>query len=147
MTYQNTAKEPIDQDFRQIVITLSSHISLPCLIDLSVINVADNPIVSFIQNHTVYYLEDSFEFVFLFDAALLTISDEDNSFLSQATVFVTNQPREVVDKLYLLESSNFTILGNGTNEIIVISLEDQLPHQSFIDIVSGISFSSTDQAA
>ena len=146
MTYENTAEEPINQDIRQIIITLSSHLSSPCLISLRVINVADQSIISFIQNYTVDYLEDNSEPVFLFNTTLLTISDQDNSFLSQATIVVTNQPIGIEDVLYVLGNSEFGILGNGTNQVRIVSLADQLPHQSFIDIVDGVSFSSNDQA-
>ena len=146
MTYENIAEEPINQDTRQIIITLPSNLTSPCSIALSVINVADNPIVNFIPNHTVYYLEDNPESVFLFNSTLLSISDQDNSFLAQATILITNQPIGIEDKLFIPGFSEFTILGNGTHQIEVTSLADQLPHQSFINIVNEISFSSNDQA-
>ena len=145
MVYQNRADEPIDQDLRLILISLSQSLNL-CSISILVINIADPPIIAFPPNYTTYYLEDDIQSIPIFNSSLISISDQDNSFLAQVTLNITNLQMGARDVLYSLNNSNFNIFGNETFELNATAISEQLPHQEFLDFVGGITFGSLDQA-
>ena len=117
-----------------------------CTISVLVVNVADPPIIAFPPNYTVYYLEDDLQSIPIFDNNFISISDQDNSFLAEIIINITNRQNGVGDVLYSLSNSNFYILGNGTFELIATAISEQLPHQEFLEFVGGITFGSLDQA-
>ncbi|KAI6650772.1 hypothetical protein LOD99_7823 [Oopsacas minuta] len=145
MLYQNIADEPLNQDIRVILITLPSQSSNSCSIFLEVVNLADPPIIDSIQNYRVNYFEDSVQSLLLFDNNI-SISDQDNSFLVQATINITNQPTDIEDALFSPINPDFIVNGNGTRQLNASAISDQLPHEAFLNFVGGVSFRSKDQA-
>lgn len=131
---------------RVILISLSSQSTSLCSISVLVVNIADPPIVAFPPNYTVYYLEDGLQPIPVFNNSLISISDQDNSFLALVTIIITNQQMGAGDVLYSLDNPNFNIFGNGTYELNATARFEQLPHQVFLDFVGGITFESFDQA-
>ena len=149
MKYQNLADEPSNQDPRLITISLSNPSGFSqnkCSITLTIKNVPDPPVISWIANYTVNFIEDSLIPVLIFNDDRLVVTDEDNSFLAQATVNLTNQPMNVDDILIIPFNSGFNVSDNETNQLIITALADQLPHQLFLNYIQQISFLSFDQA-